>query len=109
MLKDWQVQRKTQGMASIMSRLADVLRRHARRGLYMLVKPRADDSLPAVCVCVCVYVCVCARARAFGKVVCIVEVDVGVGGGSWSVEDVLEALDLFLSECGQRFIILSER
>ncbi len=51
MLKDWQVQRKTQGMASIMSRLADVLRSHARRGLYMLVKPSADDSLLAVCVC----------------------------------------------------------
>ena len=42
MLKDWQVQRNTQVMASIMSRLADVLSRHVRRGLYMLVKPRAD-------------------------------------------------------------------
>ena len=53
MLKDWQVQRKTQGMALIMSRLADVLRRNARKGLNMLVNPSADDSLPAVCVCVC--------------------------------------------------------
>ena len=50
MLKDWQVQKNTQDMASIMSRLADVLRRCARRGLNMLVKPRADG----VCVCVCV-------------------------------------------------------
>ena len=50
MFKEWHVQRMTQGMALTMSRLADVLRRHARRGLYMLVKPSADDSLPAVCV-----------------------------------------------------------
>jgi hypothetical protein len=60
MLKDWQVQRKTQGMALLMSTLADVLRRHERRGLYMLVKQSADDSLPALCVC------------AFGKVVCVI-------------------------------------
>ena len=80
MLKDWQVQRKTQGMALIMSRLADALRRHARRGLYMLVNPSADDSLSAVCVC------------AFGNVVCIIEVGVCAGGGSFSCEDVLEAL-----------------
>ena len=99
-LKDWQVQRKTQGMSSIMSRLADVVRRHASRELYMLVKPSADDSLPAVCVCVC----------AFGKVVCVIEVDVGASGGSWSGEDVLEVLeDLFVSECGSRFVVPSER
>jgi hypothetical protein len=55
MLKDWQVQRKTPGMALIMSRLADVLRRHARRELYMLVNLSADDSLPPVCVCVCLW------------------------------------------------------
>ena len=55
MLKDWQVQRNTKGMALIMSRSADVLRRHVRRGLYMLVKPSADDSLPAVCVCECLW------------------------------------------------------
>ena len=42
--------------------------------------------------------------------VCVVEVDVCAGGGSWSGEDVLEALeDLFLSECGPRFVIRSER
>ncbi len=42
-------------------------------------------------------VCVCAC----GKEACVIEVDVGAGaGGSWSGEDVLEALeDLFLSEC----------
>ena len=48
MLKCWQVQRKTQGMALIMSRLADALRRHTRKGLYMLTKPSADDSLQAL-------------------------------------------------------------
>ena len=52
MLKDWHVQRNTHGMASIMSRLADGLRMHARKGLCMLVKPSVDDSLQAVCVCV---------------------------------------------------------
>ena len=68
----------------------------------MLVKPSADDSQPAVCVC--------ARASAFGKVVCVVEVNVDAGGGSWSGEDVLQTLDaLFLSECGPRFVIRSER
>ncbi len=58
MLKDWQVQRKTQGMALIISRLADALRRHALRSPYMLVKQSADDSLPASgrhCVCVCLW------------------------------------------------------
>ena len=54
----------------------------------------------------CVPCCVCA----FGNVVCAVEVDVVAGGGSWSGEDVLEALeDLFLSECGPRFVTRSER
>ena len=54
----------------------------------------------------------CARApvHAFRMVVCVVEVDVGAGGGSWSGEDVLEALeDVFLFECGPRFVIWSER
>ncbi len=32
-----------------------VSRRHARRGLYMLVKPSADDSLRQQCVCVCLW------------------------------------------------------
>jgi hypothetical protein len=42
--------------------------------------------------------------------VCVVEVNVGAGGGLWNDEDVLEALeDLFLSECGPRFVIRSER
>ena len=49
--------------------------------------------------------CVCA----LGKVVCVIEVDIGAGGGSWRGEDVLEALeDLFLSECGPRYVIRSE-
>jgi hypothetical protein len=84
-------------MALIMSRLADALRRHARRGLYMLLKPSANKSLPIVCAC------------AFGKVVCVIEVDEGACGGSWRGEDVLETLeDLLLSECGPRFVIRSE-
>ena len=62
-------------MTSIMSRLADVLRRHARRG-------RIIACQQCVCLCVC----------AFGKVVCDVEVDLSAGGGLWSGEDVLESL-----------------
>ena len=63
-----------------------------------LVKPSANDSLRAVCVC------------AFGKVVCVVQVDEDAGDGSWSGDDVLKALeDLFLSECGPRCVIRSER
>ena len=66
--------------------------------MYILLKLSADNSLPAVCVC------------AFGKVVCVVKINVGAGGGSWSGEDVLEALeDLFLSECGPRCVIWSDR
>ncbi len=74
-----------------MPRLANALRRHARRELYMLVKPSAGNSRPKVCVCVC-------AAFAFGKVIWVIEVGVGACDGLWSGEDVFEAVeDLFLA------------